>query len=371
MRCAITTSNGLRILRLDTVQFTFNGDGTNAVFQTDEDIGRGGSYYLEYDFTAARGDVSLLLTDESSQANYGPMIYAITLQQTAAAPAPVAPVINTQPVGFTNWTGLSGSLSVSASGNPAPAYQWYQNSSPLSGATTAMPELQSPGSDQRGFVLCDARYHQLGGNGSTAASCPWASSAAPTSFRPRFRRCSFRPLARMPPRALARARHQLSVRAGFWPLGLPGATINGINFTPVNLTSATTTQSGTDPNYGGTWTASTTDTLGFRDVAGGGASVTAQADGQMVFVLTGASYVGVAPVATTITFDFGVLTPGRSIHCATTTGNGLPGMLRLDRSNLYSMVTAPTPPSRWTRISEGPITSRMISPPRAPVFPWY
>ena len=85
------------------------------------------------------------------------------------------------------------------------------------------------------------------------------------------------------------------------------ATINGIIFTPVNLGSVTNL-SGVDPNYGGTWTASTTDTAGFRNVAGGGASI--PADGQMLLVLAGASYVSVAPEATTITFDFGGLTPG-------------------------------------------------------------
>jgi hypothetical protein len=62
------------------VQFVFNGNGANTVFQTDEDVG--GAFYLEYDFTAAGGSVSLTLNDESALANLGPMLYAITLQQT-------------------------------------------------------------------------------------------------------------------------------------------------------------------------------------------------------------------------------------------------------------------------------------------------
>jgi hypothetical protein len=53
----------------------------------DEDIG--GAYCIAYAFTAANSTVSLLLTDESAVANEGPMIYAITLQQTAAAPPSV------------------------------------------------------------------------------------------------------------------------------------------------------------------------------------------------------------------------------------------------------------------------------------------
>ena len=85
-------------------------------------------------------------------------------------------------------------------------------------------------------------------------------------------------------------------------------SLNGIAFTPVNLTGLT--QSGADLNYGGTWTASTTDANGFKDVAGGGASVSAQADGIMAAVLAGASYLGVAPVAASATLNFGWLAPG-------------------------------------------------------------
>jgi hypothetical protein len=86
-------------------------------------------------------------------------------------------------------------------------------------------------------------------------------------------------------------------------------TVNGITFTPVNLSG--TNQTGTDPNYGGTWTASTIDTNGFKDVANGSPeSVTVQADGAMAQVLAGASYLGVAPVATAASFDFGGLAAG-------------------------------------------------------------
>src|ERR1039458_1911533 len=115
------------------VQFVFNGDGTNATFLTDEDVG--GAYYIEYDFTAASGTVSLVLTDESGVANYGPMIYAITLQ--SAAPVPLAPVIRTQPAGGTNAPGVSFDLSVAASGMLPLAYQWYKDGGAIAGATSA------------------------------------------------------------------------------------------------------------------------------------------------------------------------------------------------------------------------------------------
>jgi hypothetical protein len=293
-----TVDSPLRI-----VQFTFNGDGTNATFQTDED--NGGAYYLNYDFTAAGGTVSLLLTDESSQANYGPMIYAITLQQTAAAPpAPVAPSISAQPVGFTNWAGSSGSLSVSASGSPAPAYQWYQNSSPLAGATSAVLSF-SPLDPTNAGSYYVAITNVAGMTNSSVVSVGVLSGTnviSPTLSQVQL------------PATGTDAATGIGTGSGYLcvlDFGQSAAqvAVGGIMFTPVNLASGTTNQSGVDPNYGGTWTATTTDAAGFRDVAGGGASVTAQADGSMVYVLTGASYVSVAPMATSVAFDFGGLAP--------------------------------------------------------------
>ena len=288
---------------LRIVQFTFNGDGTNAVFQTDED--NGGAYYLKYDFTATSSAVSLLLTDESSQANYGPMIYAMTLQQPAAAPpAPVAPTISAQPVGFTNWIGLNGSLSVSASGNPAPTYQWYQNSSQVSGATSATLNL-SP------LTLAEAgSYYVAVANsaGTTNSSVVSVGVIGTNVISPVLSQVQLPSSGTDDGTGIGTgANTNYLCVLDFGSSAFP-ATINGITFTPVYLTNAT--QSGTDLNYGGTWTASTTDAAGFRDVAGGGASLTGQADGQMALVLAGASYVSLAPVATSITLDFGVLTPG-------------------------------------------------------------
>jgi hypothetical protein len=287
------------------VQFTFNGDGTNAVFQTDEDIGGGGSYYIEYDFTAAGGAVSLLLTDESSQANYGPMIYAITLQQTAAAPALVAPVINTQPVGFTNWIGLSGSLSVTASGNPSPTYQWYQDGSQLSGQTTAILSLSPLATANAGSYYVIVQNTTNSVVNSVQSSTVSVGVIGTNVFSPTLSQVQLPASGTDVATGIGNGTNYLCVLD--FGLSAYAATINGIIFTPVNLGSVTNL-SGVDPNYGGTWTASTTDTAGFRNVAGGGASI--PADGQMLLVLAGASYVSVAPEATTITFDFGGLTPG-------------------------------------------------------------
>jgi hypothetical protein len=289
------------------VQFTFNGDGTNAVFQTDEDVGW--AYYIEYDFTAAGGTVSLLLTDESVVVNEGPMIYAITLQQTAAAPALVAPVINTQPVGFTNWIGLSGSLSVSASGNPAPTYQWYQNNSLLPGATSALLSLSPLVATNAGSYYVIVQNTTNSVVNSVQSSTVSVGVISNVVFSPTLSQVQLPSSDTDDATGIGTGANTNYLCVLDFGLAAFSATINGITFTPVNLPAVTSTN-GTDPNYGGTWTATTTDTNGFRDVAGGGASLTGQADGQMALVLAGASYVSIAPVATTITFDFGVLTPG-------------------------------------------------------------
>ena len=72
----------------------------------------------------------------SGVVNYGPMIYAITLQ--SAAPVSLAPVIRTQPAGGSNAPGASFDFSVAASGAPPLAYQWYKDGGAIAGATNAM-----------------------------------------------------------------------------------------------------------------------------------------------------------------------------------------------------------------------------------------
>jgi len=56
---------------------------------------------------------------------------------TLSEPVAVAPGIATQPSSQTVLVGGNVTLSVSASGSPAPAYQWYRNGTPISGATNS------------------------------------------------------------------------------------------------------------------------------------------------------------------------------------------------------------------------------------------
>ena len=118
-----------------SINVFFNGEGTLEAYAGNPfNESAGGAHYLEYDFKAASTTVNVYMTN--LVANESVMISGMSLQWVP--PTPVAPTIGSQPVGFTNWAGINISLSVSASGTPAPAYQWYQNSLALPGATTAV-----------------------------------------------------------------------------------------------------------------------------------------------------------------------------------------------------------------------------------------
>jgi hypothetical protein len=210
----------------------------------------------------------------------------------------VAPTINVQPVGFTNWAELSGSLSVGASGSPSPSYQWYQNGSPLPGATNYLLNFSPLVATNAGSYYV-AITNVAGTTNSSVVSVGVLTVTSPTLSLVQLPATGTDAATGIDPGS-----NYLCV-LDFAASAFSGQ-VNGVTFTPVSLSGAT--QSGVDPNYGGSWTASTTDVNGFKDVAGGStATLNTQADGNMASVLTGASYLGTAPVATTATFNFGGL----------------------------------------------------------------
>ena len=96
------------------INFFFNGDGTNRPYANNPlDIDAGGAGYVQYNFTAATNTVSMQAIE--TVAGNGPHIYGVTLQQISG---PEQPAIYTQPQGFTNSPGGSGTLSVLVSGTP-------------------------------------------------------------------------------------------------------------------------------------------------------------------------------------------------------------------------------------------------------------
>ncbi|QYM77876.1 immunoglobulin domain-containing protein [Horticoccus luteus] len=75
------------------------------------------------------GNYTVTITNDAGSITSAPASVAVT---TATAPA-----ITTQPVAQSVIAGATVTFSVAASGNPAPAYQWSRNSTPLAGATSA------------------------------------------------------------------------------------------------------------------------------------------------------------------------------------------------------------------------------------------
>ena len=286
------------------INIAFDGEGTNQAYTSNplnEDAG--GAHYIEYDFTANSGDVFMYMTNLT--ANESAMIYGMSLQQTAPPVVNVAPTINTQPVGFTNLAGLTGSLSVRASGAPVPTYQWFQNSLLVPNYTNAGVQF-IPLDPTNGGLYYVIVTNVAGSITSSVVSVGVLVNAITNVISSALSQVRLPAIGTDAATGIGAGSNYLCL-LDFGSSAFSGA-VNGITFTPVNLTE--TTQSGTDPNYGGTATASTTDTNGFKDVAGGGASISAQADGKMASVLAGASYLGTAPVATTATLSCVGLAPG-------------------------------------------------------------
>lgn len=79
-----------------------------------------------------------------------------TAGATLTVSAPTPPAINVQPVGGMFYTGDRIALSVSASGSPAPTYQWTRNGTVLPGATLASLTISSAQHADAGDYLCTA-----------------------------------------------------------------------------------------------------------------------------------------------------------------------------------------------------------------------
>ena len=143
--------------RIQTVKLTSNSNGnslgnTNTHTITDGTNSLSGSWdnnplYSkkdDYTWSATSGTAytTWIATNTSSGDIY---IASITVTYEAYTPTNTAPSILTQPASaLTAYVGAEASLSVAASGYPAPSYQWYSNTSasneggtPIDGATSA------------------------------------------------------------------------------------------------------------------------------------------------------------------------------------------------------------------------------------------
>jgi hypothetical protein len=289
------------------IDFTFNGQGTDETVRVNMD--NGGANYLDYEFTAANTNVSLnmtMLVDAKT-----PLLYGVTLAQTAAPPVP--PSITAQPSGFTNWVNSSGSLGVAANGALPLAYQWYQNGSPLSGQTSATLNFASLAATDSGAYRV-VITNSFGSVTSSVANVFVVTNGVWT-YTPSIS------VVQIPATGSDAASGIASTNTYLAALDFGDDTtelaINGVNFTQVSVAGNGTGTanlpefSGVDTNYGGSWSLTASNTAGnaagfaglATDAAG---NVTSQADGNMQLMLTDITYIfgAIAPG------DFGRLTLG-------------------------------------------------------------
>jgi hypothetical protein len=91
----------------------------------------------------------------------------VTLTVTEPAPVAVAPTITQQPASLSVDLGSSATFTVSASGTPAPSYQWEKNGVPIAGATASVLTLDA-------VTLADAANYRVvvGNTAGSVTSTP-------------------------------------------------------------------------------------------------------------------------------------------------------------------------------------------------------
>lgn len=95
-------------------------------------------------------------------------VTAVTSTPVVLDVNPDIPVITSQPVGLAGLAGKPFTLSVTATGTPAPTYQWRKGGSDITGATAATYEVLRPSLDDAGSYTCVAT-NVVGSATSTAA----------------------------------------------------------------------------------------------------------------------------------------------------------------------------------------------------------
>ena len=99
-------------------------------------------------------------------------------------PGSVAPTIQAQPISRLVAVGGSAAFSVSASGNPAPTYQWHKDAVPIGGATGASYSLNAVSSSDAGtysVVASNSAGSVTSGNAALTVNEPPAIATQPAS----------------------------------------------------------------------------------------------------------------------------------------------------------------------------------------------
>jgi hypothetical protein len=298
--------------------FAFNGRGSNEVVRLNENLGAtansAGAYYVRYNFTATGNSVSVTLA--AQDANRAVRLYAAALQQISAPL--VAPTINQQPQGFTNWMGAAGSLNASATGTVPIRYQWYRGSLSLAGETNTSLSFPSLAGINTGA------YTVVATNGAGAATSTVANVFVITNGVWTY--TASLSVVQIPVTGSDAASGLAVTNTYLAALDFGDDTtaleINGVNFTQVSVagngtgTAAEPVFTGADANYGGTWSLTASNTAGNANGFAGldfdaVGNVGLQADGNLQLLLTDITYIfGAIPPGNFGRLTLGGLTPG-------------------------------------------------------------
>ena len=138
--------------------FTVAASGTTPMtFQWAKSTDGGVTYTNISGATSATYSISsVALTDAGSYRATATNVAGSATSNAAVLTVQQVPAITTQPVAATVAAGGSYTLSVAASGTPAPTYQWKLNGTNISGATSANYTISSAGGANAGYYSCVA-----------------------------------------------------------------------------------------------------------------------------------------------------------------------------------------------------------------------
>jgi DNA-binding beta-propeller fold protein YncE len=134
----------------------------------------GASYTISNVQSSNAGAYTVTVTNSVSSVTSN----AATLTVTPGAVTSVAPTITSQPASVTVAAGSAAIFSVTATGTPAPTYQWKQNNAPISGATGASYTISTAQSSNSGAQYTVTVTNTAGSVTSNAATLTVTS--APT-----------------------------------------------------------------------------------------------------------------------------------------------------------------------------------------------
>lgn len=170
----VTTANS----NFDTLLGAYTGSAVGALTQLagNDDVQRGVIRTSTITFDVVGGTVYSFAVD-GWNGEWGAITLNLTLSPSSNA---VAPAITSQPQNVTVTAGGNASFSVTATGNPAPTYQWLKDGATLAGATSATLSLTNVQAGDAGSYTVTVTNSAGSVTSSAATLTVNPAAAAPT-----------------------------------------------------------------------------------------------------------------------------------------------------------------------------------------------